>query len=112
MKYQLIHFFSRLSNRLRQGKDQKKEWNKYIELSKNLPKLTESKTNHSLIIRLDDIGDFLLFAPVFLEWIKNQNEKVFLLGNKAWKSYFEVLFVDSKIECVWLDKNKWFSSLE
>ncbi len=112
MKYRLIHFFSRLSNRLRQGKDQKKEWKRFNELSKQLPEINEVNPNNSLIIRLDDIGDFVLFAPVLAKWIEHQKKEVFLLGNIAWKSYFEVLIPPNRIQCIWLNKNEWFSSVE
>lgn len=112
MKYKLIHFFSRLSNQLRKGKDRKREWNRFNELSKNLNAISETKTNHLLIIRLDDIGDFLLFAPALKNWIEEQNKEVFLLGNKAWKTYFEALFPETKIQCIWLDKKEWFHSFE
>ncbi len=112
MKYKIIHFFSRVSNRLRQGKDQKKEWKRYVELSKNLPESKQTNLKNSLIIRLDDIGDFLLLAPVLSAWIQDQNQHLFMLANKAWKPYFDVLIQTSKIECIWLDKNEWFSSFE
>ena len=112
MKYRLIHFFSRLSNRLRQGKDQKKEWNRFADLSLELPEIKEVKPNTSLIVRLDDIGDFVLFAPVLANWIQIQTNEVFLLGNIAWKSYFEALIPQDKIQCIWLDKKEWFGSKE
>jgi ADP-heptose:LPS heptosyltransferase len=49
---------------------------------------------------------------VFLAWIQQQNKQTFLLGNKAWKSLFDILVPDSNIECIWLDKKEWFSSFE
>ncbi len=63
-----------------------------------------------LIIRLDDIGDYLLFrnfleaynqSPVWKSWQKT------LLGNIVWKSLFELWNKNAVDNTIWLDKKKY-----
>jgi ADP-heptose:LPS heptosyltransferase len=75
----------------------------------------QKQTNESnlLLVRLDDIGDFILFAPslkILLDNFKNQNQKLFFLGNTVCKSLFENLFPESNVETIWLNKGEWFSN--
>lgn len=69
----------------------------------------EKKNNSLLLIRLDLIGDYLLFRN-FLEVIREsekfKNYHITLLGNEIWKSLaekFDKEFVD---EFIWINRNK------
>lgn len=69
----------------------------------------EIKPKSLLLIRLDAIGDYVLFRN-FIEVLKKSEKykeySITLLGNSAWKSISEELdgkFVD---EFVWLDRNR------
>ena len=67
------------------------------------------KTKSILLIRLDSIGDYVLFRNYIEELKKNEKYKdysITLLGNNVWKSLSIELdrkYVDSFI---WLDRNK------
>jgi len=69
----------------------------------------EIKTKSLLLIRLDAIGDYVLFRN-FIEILKKEERykgyKITLLGNSAWKSLseeFDCEFID---KFIWLDRNK------
>tara|TARA_B100000787_G_scaffold147049_1_gene117872 strand:- start:3351 stop:4502 length:1152 start_codon:yes stop_codon:yes gene_type:complete len=69
----------------------------------------EIKQNSLLLIRLDAIGDYILFRNFIKELKENhkyKDYKITLLGNSLWKSLAEELdseFIDSFI---WLDRGK------
>lgn len=67
-----------------------------------------------LLIRLDAIGDYVLFRN-FIEILKKseqyKNYKITLLGNSAWKNLSEELDSDFLNTCIWLDKNKFNKNL-
>lgn len=83
-----------------------------INLSIFPSKEIESKS--LLLIRLDAIGDYVLFRN-FIEVLKNNKQykdyNITLLGNIAWKSIaieFDSNFIDKSI---WLDKNRFNKDL-
>jgi len=75
-------------------------------------KKTSLQKNTLAIIRLDDIGDYLLFRNA-LEKIKRSdrfsNHHLTLIGNVVWKSVFEKYDAQTVDECLWVDKRAYFS---
>jgi len=68
-----------------------------------------------LIIRLDEIGDYLLWRKFITELLEasicNQKE-VHLIGNAAWKSLFELEFTNNPFAKIyWLNKNLYKKSI-
>jgi ADP-heptose:LPS heptosyltransferase len=62
-----------------------------------------------LLIRLDAIGDYVLFRNYIEELKKSEKYKEYkitLLGNSAWKSLSEELDGEFIDEFIWLDRNK------
>jgi ADP-heptose:LPS heptosyltransferase len=63
----------------------------------------------SLIIRVDEIGDYTLWRklidPIFNSK-KIENYEVHFIGNQSWKSLFEKEFNGFFEKIIWLDKNK------
>jgi len=74
----------------------------------------EIKPKSLLLIRLDAIGDYVLFRN-FIEVLakskKYKDYKITLLGNSAWKSLSEELDTEYVDECIWLDRNKFSKDL-
>jgi hypothetical protein len=72
----------------------------------NLP-LYKNKDKKLLIIRLDDIGDYLLFRNS-LEAYKTSPRwnayEITLLGNKIWKDLFEELDSTTVDKTIWINK--------
>ena len=69
----------------------------------------EIKPKSILLIRLDAIGDYVLFRnfiKVLKEGEKYKDYKITLLGNSAWKSLSEELDCEYVNEFIWLDRNK------
>lgn len=73
------------------------------------------KPKSLLLIRLDAIGDYVLFRN-FIEVLKKSEEyknyNMTLLGNSAWKSISEELDSEYIDEFIWLDKNKFNKDFE
>lgn len=69
----------------------------------------EIKPNSLLLIRLDAIGDYVLFRN-FIEELKNSEKykdyKITLLGNNAWKSISEELDSQYIDKFIWLDRDR------
>jgi len=72
------------------------------------------KPNSLLLIRLDAIGDYVLFRN-FIEPLKNnekyKNYTITLLGNSAWKSLSEKYDHDSIDEFIWLDRDRFIKDI-
>lgn len=69
----------------------------------------ETKKKSLLLIRLDAIGDYVLFRN-FIEVLKKSEKykdyKITLLGNSVWKSLSEELDSEYIEEFIWLDRSK------
>jgi ADP-heptose:LPS heptosyltransferase len=63
-----------------------------------------------LLIRLDDIGDYLLFRNQ-LRMYKNSSRwmdhKITLLGNDSWQELFTLLDKDAVDDTMWVNKNRY-----
>jgi len=68
------------------------------------------QTKKILIIRLDDIGDYILFRNCLDSYRHYYVEKgcnLYLLGNEAWKPIFN-LYDANGIQALWLDKKRYW----
>jgi ADP-heptose:LPS heptosyltransferase len=115
MLHTIKHILSQTSASLQKKKNENKQLAKYYDMLNEVESVVQKQTNENtiLLVRLDDIGDFLLFAPslkLLIENIKNQNKKLYFLGNAVWKPIFENLFPEFNIETIWLNKGEWFSN--
>ena len=69
----------------------------------------EIKQNSLLLIRLDAIGDYVIFRNFIKELKESQKYKKYkitLLGNSAWKSLAQGLDSEHIDSFIWLDRNK------
>jgi ADP-heptose:LPS heptosyltransferase len=68
-----------------------------------------------LLIRLDDIGDYLLFRNQ-LRMYKNSSRwadhKITLLGNDSWRDLFTLLDKDAVDDTLWVNKNRYLERAE
>lgn len=115
MLHTIKHILSQTVASLQKKRNDNKQLAKYHEMLNEAESFAQKQTteNSALIVRLDDIGDFILFAPslkLLIDNFKNQNQKLFFLGNVVWKPLFENLFPESNIETFWLNKGEWFSN--
>ncbi len=83
----------------------------YLLIDLFLPASIETKSNTLLIIRLDAIGDYLLFRN-FLSAIKSSKKykdyKITLCGNIVWKDLSEEFDKNVVDEFIWIDRNKFY----
>ena len=74
----------------------------------------EIKTKSLLLIRLDAIGDYVLFRN-FIEVLRKNNKykdySITLLGNSAWKSLSQELDGEYIDNFIWLDRSKFYNDL-
>ncbi|MBO9618669.1 MAG: glycosyltransferase family 9 protein [Niabella sp.] len=66
-----------------------------------------------LLIRLDDIGDYLLFRnflPAYYQFAKQQGYTLTYLGNSATESIFNLLDAANADETIWVNKTQYNSS--
>jgi ADP-heptose:LPS heptosyltransferase len=74
-------------------------------------------TTHSgkvLIVRVDEIGDYMLWRPLIPELCKAERftgMQFTLCGNSSWRSLYEQLDADTFDQTVWLDKTRFKQDL-
>jgi ADP-heptose:LPS heptosyltransferase len=103
---------------LRQRSEQKNEFallRQYEEwrlLLQQLPQDIEREKKLA-IVRLDDIGDYLLFRNFLLGYKQSDRFKdyaVTLIGNIVWKPIFEAFDSETVDTTIWLDKHQYLSN--
>ena len=99
---------------LQSKKEIKRTLKLYEEWSKEIASISGSKERSKkiLIIRLDEIGDYLLFRNTMAAYRDNPEwagYEITLLGNVFWKEMFE--FADSSLadKSYWVNKHEYFS---
>ena len=63
--------------------------------------------NHLLIIKLDEIGDYMLFRNMLKSFRgseKYKNHKITFLGNAAWKPIFDEYDSETADNSIWVTK--------
>ena len=73
---------------------------------------SKTQQNTLAIIRLDDIGDYLLFRNFLASYRSSKrfsNYKITLIGNSAWKPIFEQFDANYIDATVWVDKHQYYS---
>lgn len=75
----------------------------------------KSKDKHLLIIKLDEIGDFMLFRN-YLKYFKQspvyKDHKITLVGNAAWRPIFEEYDLSTTDETIWVSKKQFNRDLK
>ncbi|MFN4082408.1 MAG: glycosyltransferase family 9 protein [Bacteroidia bacterium] len=93
-------------------KNAKKQLSNYINAKQQLLHLKaeiEANRNNLLVIKVDDIGDFLLFVNAFIEFLKLQpNKKIYLLLNEVCIELAKKLLPDS-VSIIEFNKHNWFN---
>lgn len=74
-----------------------------------------AKSNHLMVIKTDEIGDFMLFRSLF-KYIKQSekysNYRVVLVGNDAWRTIFEEYDMNTVDEIIWVAKKRFKRDLK
>ena len=68
----------------------------------------------ALIVRVDEIGDFILWQNFIKEIIQSDRLKGYELhfcGNRSWKSLFDIQYADKFSKIFWLDKMRFKKKL-
>ncbi len=82
-------------------------------LAKLLP--VKSGSNHLLIVKTDEIGDYMLFRNL-LKYFKQSEQykgyRITLIGNDAWKPIFEVYDNDTVDSVIWIAKKRFKRDLK
>jgi ADP-heptose:LPS heptosyltransferase len=77
------------------------------------PSRRRSKT--LLLIRLDDIGDYLLFRNqlrMYKDSSRWMDHKVTLLGNDSWQDLFTLLDKNAVDDTIWVNKNRYLEQAD
>lgn len=84
------------------------EWKQQLDL---LPPPSVAAQKRLALIRLDDIGDFILwhnFIPFYQSSTAYASYRVTLVGNVVWRSLFEHLYPNLLSAAIWVDKRQYF----
>jgi ADP-heptose:LPS heptosyltransferase len=90
-----------------------RQWALWKETLRELPAPSRSKAKKLLIIRLDDIGDYLLFRNqlgMYKQSPRWREHSITLLGNAVWKDLFTMLDRETVDETIWVNKHEYLES--
>ena len=76
--------------------------------------IRKANTGKALIVRVDEIGDFILwqnFIPEIIESERLKEHELHFCGNRSWKSLFDIEYADRFQQTIWLDKIAFKKSL-
>src|SRR5882672_6242958 len=88
------------------------DFGEWKDLQHRLPAPSPSE-ERLLIIRLDDIGDYLLFRNQLRMYKRSPRWKdhvITLLGNSSWKAIFSEFDASGVDDTVWVDKKEYLAS--
>jgi ADP-heptose:LPS heptosyltransferase len=111
----LLRQFSLLGRKFRsrqEGTRTLHDFDAWRELQRPLPAPTSS-ARRLLIVRLDDIGDYLLFRNQLAMYKKSfrwRDYTVTLLGNASWRDLFMRLDAGTVDDTVWVKKSEYLAS--
>jgi ADP-heptose:LPS heptosyltransferase len=111
----LFRYFSLVTRRRRAAKECKRILATFQESQAILEKLPPARPSDKklLVIRLDDIGDYLLFRNQLGVYKKSDRWKdhtVTLLGNTSWKEFFTACDSGSVDDVIWVNKAEYLIS--
>lgn len=99
-------------------RSQQKQEHQSMRLFKEWAALLEQLPQHEItekklaIVRLDDIGDYLLwrnFIEVYKQSERFANYSITLIGNVVWKSIFEAFDNHAADETIWVNKQQYLT---
>jgi ADP-heptose:LPS heptosyltransferase len=108
--------FSLLLRRVNSAKECRRilrQWTLWKEILCRLPAPARSKQKKLLIVRADDIGDYLLFRNQLGMYKRSSRwagHSITLLGNAAWKDLFAMLDRETVDETIWVNKHEYLES--
>src|SRR5690349_12660253 len=108
MKRAVSMFIRKLQSRKTERRTLQKfqEWNNQQQELDSF----QQKGKKLLIIRLDDIGDYILFRNSLSAYKSSERWKgyqITLLGNEAWKQLFESFDTSTTDNSIWINKRKY-----
>jgi ADP-heptose:LPS heptosyltransferase len=103
---------SLLARKLDFAKDRRRVLRQFSQWKAALQQLPspQPRSNRLLLIRLDDIGDYLLFRnqlEVYKRSLRWSAHRITLLGNESWRDLFTLLDGDTVDETIWVNKNRY-----
>ncbi len=87
-------------------------FHRYIKTIETLPHY-QLQPKKLLIIRLDDIGDYLLFRntlPAYKQSARWKDYNITLLGNRAWKEFFDLWDAKTVDNAIWINKKEYLQN--
>lgn len=111
----MFRYLSVLQRKRRFKKDEQQtllSFRYHAEWIETLPSY-QPKNQKLLLIRLDDIGDYLLFRntlPAYKQSSRWKGYHITLLGNEAWKELFELLDKPTTDEAIWVNKKEYLQN--
>jgi ADP-heptose:LPS heptosyltransferase len=86
-----------------------------ITLFASIGKRNKNDTEKVLLIRVDEIGDYLLWRKFIFELLESslcKHKEVHFVGNNAWKTLFELEFTNNPfVKIYWLNKTLFKKSI-
>lgn len=74
----------------------------------------EGGSNRALVVRLDEIGDYMLWRPVMRHMLSAkmlEGKEITLCGNASWRSLYEQLDGECFHSVIWIDKKRFKKDL-
>lgn len=110
----MLHLLSLLARQYHRKRSRNKEYRLFKDFTETIDQLPPApqSSNKILLIRLDDIGDYVLFRNTLETWSRyavEQKKALYLLGNEAWKTLLEAYDTKYFAQVIWLNKKQYFN---
>ncbi len=114
LTYRVSRFVSILIRKVSDKRNIHRQLRKYNSYLNTINQLPAPEVSHGklLIIRLDGIGDYLLFRnflALYQSSPKWKNYHITLLGEQSWKNIYDTFDSDSTDETIWINKHKYLN---
>jgi ADP-heptose:LPS heptosyltransferase len=113
----VIRLFSLFLRKYKERRDSAKALEKtkaWVDRINSL-QLFETKRNTLALVRLDDIGDYLLFRNFLINYKSSgrfNNYKITLIANIAWKEIFDCYDSQSVDDVIWVSKSRYLNDTD
>lgn len=111
----IVRAISLKLRKLDAGRDRRRVLERFDAERRSLGELAppaNRATRELMIVRLDDIGDYLLFRhhlALFKQSPRWRDHRITLLGNESWREIFTTLDASTVDETLWVDKERCLS---
>jgi ADP-heptose:LPS heptosyltransferase len=107
-----VSLIGRRADSAKDGRRVMQIFDEWLTVQRELPAVRRREKT-LLLIRLDDIGDYLVFRNQLETYKRSarwKSHRITLLGNESWRGFFTALDQPTVDETIWVNKNQYLEN--